>query len=126
MDVDGPARASRTGPVGDLVLAGVLAVAGVVGTLGAGNATGVDRPVDGWALALVLAAAVVVAQRRRFPVAALAVIAALTSTYLLLGYPYGSVWFPFVVAVYTVAAHRACAPRSRWRPRRWPRSSRTC
>lgn len=109
MDVDGPARsrrAPRTGLGSDLVLAGALAVVGVVGTLGADSITGVGRPVDGLALALVLAAAAIVALRRRLPLAALAAITVLTSAYLLLGYPYGSVFFPFFVAVYTIAAHR--------------------
>ncbi|MDN5852391.1 MAG: histidine kinase [Actinomycetia bacterium] len=109
MDVDGPARgrrAPRTGLGVDVVLAGALAVIGVVGTLGADRITGIDRRVDGLALALVFAAAALVALRRRQPLAALAVITVLTAAYLLLGYPYGSVFFAFFVAVYTVAAHR--------------------
>ncbi|MGH3951944.1 MAG: sensor histidine kinase [Pseudonocardiaceae bacterium] len=91
----------------DIVLAGALAVVGVVGTAGTDGLTGVDKRVDAVAFALVLAGAVTVAVRRRWPVTTLAVIAVLTSAYLVLGYPYGPIFFPFFVAVYTVAAYTA-------------------
>jgi signal transduction histidine kinase len=90
----------------DLMLAGALAVVCVVGTAGTDDMTGVDRRVDALAFALVLASAVTVAFRRRLPLAVLAVSALLTSAYLVLGYPYGPVFFPFFIAVYTAAAHR--------------------
>jgi signal transduction histidine kinase len=93
-------------PKADLALAAVLAVVGVVGTTATDGASGVDERVDATALALVVAAALTVAFRRRWPLAVLAVVSALVSGYLLLGYPYGPVFFPFFVAVYTVGAHR--------------------
>ncbi|WP_052745960.1 sensor histidine kinase [Allosalinactinospora lopnorensis] len=90
----------------DIPIAVVLAVAGVFGTAATDAMNGADRPVDVWAFGLVLAASLVVAVRRRWPLATLAVAAAATSTYLFLAYPYGPVFFPFFVAVYTVARHR--------------------
>jgi signal transduction histidine kinase len=97
----------------DLMLAGALAVVGVVGTAGTDDMTGVDRRVDALAFALVLANAVAVAFRQRFPVVTLGVTASLTSAYLVVGYPYGPIFLPFFVAVYTVAAHRPPATAAR-------------
>ncbi|WP_307849793.1 sensor histidine kinase [Qaidamihabitans albus] len=90
----------------DLLLAGVLGVVGVVGTVATDSIVGVDRRVDTLAIALVVAGVVAVAFRRRWPLATLALVTVLTATYLALGYPYGPVFFPFVVAVYTVASRR--------------------
>ncbi|MGH3392518.1 MAG: sensor histidine kinase [Actinomadura sp.] len=97
----------------DLILAGALAVVGVIGTAGTDDMTGVDRHVGALAFALVLANAVTVAFRRRLPLVTLAVTALLTSAYLVIGYPYGPIFFPFFVAVYTAAAHRPPAAAAR-------------
>jgi signal transduction histidine kinase len=96
-------------PGPDLLLTGAVTVVGVIGTIATDRMTAVDRPVDALAIALVLVSALSTAFRRRWSLPVLAVVAALTSTFLLLGYPYGPIFFPFVVAVYTVAAHRPLA-----------------
>ena len=89
----------------DVLLALALAAFGVVGTLGAGARTDTDLPVDGWAFALVLVTALVLAVRRRWPLAVLVVAAVATSTYLVFGYPFGPILLSFFVAVYTAARH---------------------
>ena len=89
----------------DVLLALTLAAFGVVGTLGAGARTDVDLSVDAWGLALVLLAALVLAVRRRWPLAVLIAATVATSTYLVLGYPYGPILLSFFVAVYTSARH---------------------
>ncbi|WP_437041719.1 sensor histidine kinase [Streptomyces sp. enrichment culture] len=63
------------------------------------------RPADAVALGLVALAALVLAVRRLRPLFVLAVTAASTSAYLLLGYTYGPILACFFVAVYTVARH---------------------
>jgi signal transduction histidine kinase len=88
----------------DGVLAVLLAALGVVSTVFLDRNTGVDRPVDALALTLVAAAGLALTARRRLPVVTLAVVSVLTSTYLVLGYPYGPFLLSFVVAVYTVAS----------------------
>jgi signal transduction histidine kinase len=94
--------------VADALLAMVLAVASVGGTLAVGRFTELDRPVDGLALALAVSAALVLVVRRRWPLVSLSA-AALASAYLLIGYPYGPIMLSLLVAVYTVAR---CLPLS--------------
>ncbi|GAA2638110.1 sensor histidine kinase [Paractinoplanes durhamensis] len=65
----------------------------------------VDRPVDVVAALLVLAAGTATALRHRLPVPALLAAAALTSAYLLAGYPYGPILLSVAVCVYAVARH---------------------
>ncbi|MEU8373495.1 sensor histidine kinase [Micromonospora sp. NPDC048894] len=88
----------------DGLLALVLLAIGLVGTAPAGLNQGV--PAGPGAYPLVVVAALVVAVRRRWPAATLAVAAAATTGYLVLGQPYGPILLSFLVAVYTVAAHR--------------------
>jgi signal transduction histidine kinase len=97
----------RTSAVGDAALAivlGALAAASLASGFGAAQAHGVA--VDARGIALTGAVGLVLAVRRRWPFATLAVAASLTSSYLLLGYPFGLIFVPLVVAVYTVARHR--------------------
>ena len=92
--------------VADAALAVAVAVfAAVVTGLLVDEFSTVDRTVDRWAVAAVAGSGLVLAARRRAPVTVLAIVAALTSSYLLRGYPYGPVFLPLVVAVYTVARH---------------------
>jgi signal transduction histidine kinase len=91
--------------LGDIALASGLALIGVVGTAGADRSTEVDLPVDARAFGIVVITALVLIVRRRWPLATLAASAALTSTYLVLGYPYGPILLSFLVAVYTVARY---------------------
>lgn len=88
----------------DGLLALVLTVFGVFGTSGAASFQH-REPVDWLAYLLVVIAALALVARRTAPLAALAVTAAATSTYLVLGYPYGPIQISLVVAVFTVA-HR--------------------
>lgn len=93
-------------PKVDLALAGALTVVCLIGTIATDQLTAVDQRVDALAIAVVVVSALTTAFRRRWPLPVLAVVAAITATFLTLEYPYGPVFFPFVVAVYTVAAYR--------------------
>jgi signal transduction histidine kinase len=109
---------SRQELLADAALAGILAAAGVVGTLGAGERFGngglptgfPDAKVDALALGLVLTAALALVARRRLPRLTLAVVTLATSAYLVLQYPYGPILLSFLVAVYTVARHLPIRP----------------
>lgn len=117
MTTDGhaaPARSDRAGAYRtalrlDLGLAAALAVVGVIGTVGTNAISDADRPVDALAIALMIVNAAAVAFRRLSPLGTLAGVAIVTATFLVLGYPFGPIFFPFFVAVYTVAAHRPLA-----------------
>jgi signal transduction histidine kinase len=101
---------TATARVDDLLLAAGLAVFGVVGTLGAAAEQPTARPLDpaAWALLLVTAGALLA--RRHHPAVVLGVTAAATVAWLAASYPYGPVFLPLSVAVYTVAA---ATPRER-------------
>lgn len=93
----------------DIALAVVLIVVGVLGTARASaDFSGAlpERPIDGLGYAIVVIAAGTLAVRRRWPLAALAVVTVLTAIYLVVGYPYGPILFSLFIAVYTVARHR--------------------
>lgn len=96
--------------VRDLVLVVVLVAVAVVGTSNA-HAWGleVDRPIDVGGYALIVANGLVLLARRWSPLAVLGLSAVFTSAYLAAGYPYGPVFFPFFVAVYSAARHRPLA-----------------
>jgi signal transduction histidine kinase len=89
----------------DIALAFVLAVFGLVGTAFTDTNSDVDRRVDVVAFTLVALTGLVLAIRRRWPRATLAVATVLVSTYLITEYPYGPIFFAFMVAVYTVARY---------------------
>jgi signal transduction histidine kinase len=91
--------------LGDTALAAVLTLVGIVGTTFAGNPSRVEVPIDARGFALVVTAAVVLAVRRRWPLAVLAVVTVCASVYLILGYAYGPVLISFMIAVYTAARH---------------------
>ncbi|NES28519.1 sensor histidine kinase [Micromonospora terminaliae] len=86
-----------------LVALALLAI-GLAGTAPAGLNQGVG--IGPAAYPLVVVAALAVAVRRRWPLAALAVVTAASTAYLVLGYPYGPILLSFFVAIYTVAAYR--------------------
>jgi signal transduction histidine kinase len=106
-----PSWPGRRPWTGDVLLAAGLAAFGVYGTLGAVGNQPASRPPGmlGWGLLLVASAAV--AFRRRHPTAVLAVTAAATALWLAARHPYGPVFLPLCVAVYTAAAS---APRRRF------------
>ncbi|MEU6202477.1 sensor histidine kinase [Micromonospora musae] len=92
----------------DVPLALVLLAVGLVGTGPATAQQGVTA--DGTAYAPVVVAALALAVRRRWPFGTLAVTVLAAAAYLVLGYPYGPILLSLLVAVYTVAAHRALRP----------------
>src|SRR6516165_8798554 len=94
-----PAR--RTSLIADGALAAVLAAALPVSTYFAAKHQLGHRPVDAGAIALLVAAAGVLAQRRRHPVAVLALVFGITLVYFVLGYAYGPIWLTLVIAYYT-------------------------
>ncbi|MEW1584770.1 sensor histidine kinase [Micromonospora vinacea] len=87
----------------DAALAVVLLGFGLLATGLAGDNQPGSRPVDAACRVLIAVAALALLVRRRAPVATLAVVTVATSTYLLIGYPYGPILITFLVAVYTVA-----------------------
>jgi signal transduction histidine kinase len=99
-----PIWAGRPAWADDVLLAAGLAAFGVVGTLGAVDNQPTSHPPEllGWGLLLVASAAV--AFRRRHPLAVLAVTAAATAGWLAARHPYGPVFLPLCLAVYTAAA----------------------
>jgi signal transduction histidine kinase len=99
-----PIWAGRPPWADDALLAAGLAAFGVVGTLGAVDNQPTSRPPGllGWGLLLAASAAVVF--RRRSPGSVLAVTAAATVGWLAARHPYGPVFLPLCVAVYTAAA----------------------
>jgi signal transduction histidine kinase len=111
--LSGPAEndtmSQRRVPLADLVLAVVLAAAGVA------IARLIDphmRPgtrLDAWGAVLIVAAALALAVRRRWPIVAVAGSAGATTLYLLLGHSYGPIFVSLGIAVYSVA--RYCPPR---------------
>jgi signal transduction histidine kinase len=97
----------RISTVGDAALAvvlGAVAVASLAGGFGAEQTHG--AAIDARGMALAGAVGLVLAVRRRWPLATLAAATGLVSGYLLLGYPFGLIFLPFTFAVYTVARYR--------------------
>jgi len=89
--------------LGDVLPPAVLTAVGVVGTNFAGSPPAV--PIDARGFALVATAAMVLALRRRWPLAVFAVVTACTSTYLIIGFAYGPILLSFMLAVYLTARH---------------------
>jgi signal transduction histidine kinase len=92
-------------PAADLALAGVLAAAGVAGSVLAGAVARPPAPPGAPGYALVVAAALALAVRRRRPLVTLLAVALCTSTYLIMGYVYGPILVVFMLAVYSAARH---------------------
>lgn len=89
----------------DGLLAALLAAVGVVGTVFADHGRTMGTLLDGKGVALVLAAALILVVRRRWPGPVLMASAVITSTYLISGYVYGPILVSFLIAVYTAARH---------------------
>ncbi|WP_129666265.1 sensor histidine kinase [Phytoactinopolyspora endophytica] len=93
--------------LGDVALALALVTVGIaVTSTSDGWDVDFDRPIDGAGYALIVAAGVPLIVRRRWPEFVLVAVAGALSSYLIVGYPYGPVFFPFFMAVYTLARHR--------------------
>src|SRR5689334_13819484 len=91
--------------VTDTAIALLLGAIGVVGTIAADHGRTMGTALDGKGLALVIAGALILSVRRLRPDAVLIGSALITSTYLIMGYPYGPILFAFLVAVFTAAHH---------------------
>jgi signal transduction histidine kinase len=106
------AAALGAGFLGDAALALALGAAQLLGTVAAahGHLAG-RRPLDGVAVALLLAGPAALLARRRHPVPVLLLVLAVTVTYLGAGYAYGPCWLALIVAVYTAVTegHRLVA-----------------
>ncbi|ONI75109.1 two-component sensor histidine kinase [Actinosynnema sp. ALI-1.44] len=89
----------------ELGYAGMVAVVLVLGTIGAAALqAGRAKPVDVWAILLVvIASTATVALRHAAPVVALAVAMTATGGYLLAGYPYGPIQLCMIIAMFGVA-----------------------
>jgi signal transduction histidine kinase len=96
------------GPVPTLVLPLAVGAFALVGTVNAARGQPEARPLDALGVALLLAGAVALVLRRRYPSGVLAVAVALVWVYLGLDYPYGPVFLPGLVALCSavVAGHR--------------------
>lgn len=88
------------GALATALLAVCLLTAPLLGTWVEGQ-----RTVNAAGYGLLILACAPITVRRRFPVAVLAVTAVVVSTYLVAGFPYGPVFAPLAVAVYTVGRH---------------------
>ena len=89
----------------DAVFAVGLAVVAIVWTAAAAPYMQQERPIDVQGFAMMVGAALALTIRRQWPLLALGVTAALTSAYLVVGYPYGPIMVAFLVAIYTVARY---------------------
>ena len=96
-------RSGWADDVFDAVVALALLGIGLLGTGPAGANEGMSTGRATYPLVVV--AALVLAVRRRWPLATLAAVTAAGTAYLVLGYPYGPILLSFFVAVYTVAAY---------------------
>ncbi|MET8091266.1 sensor histidine kinase [Micromonospora sp. NPDC005220] len=94
----------------DAALALVLLGFGLLATGLAGDNQPGSRPLDAVSRGLIAVAALALLVRRRVPVVTLAVVTVATSTYLLIGYPYGPILVTFLIAVYTVAVRLPVRP----------------
>lgn len=103
------ARVRMVGWLADGVLALTLAAVAIVTTAVLGWTPQVGVAVDTAGVLLLGAAGLVLVTRRWRPLATLAAVTVVITAYLLLGNPYGLVFLPFAVAVYTVARRRPVA-----------------
>ncbi|HZD80553.1 MAG TPA: histidine kinase [Actinomycetota bacterium] len=95
----------------DAALAAGLTLFAVAGTFGAAHGQPTRRPVDGWAILLVVLAGIALAVRRRYPVAVLEFVFGTTLAFFALGYANGPIWILMVVAYVTTVlrGHRLAA-----------------
>jgi signal transduction histidine kinase len=99
----------RRVPLADLMLAVLLAVAGVAIARVIDPHLRPGTPLDARGAVLIVMAALALAVRRRWPIVAVAGSAGATTLYLLLGYSYGPIMVSLGIAVYSLARH--CPPR---------------
>jgi signal transduction histidine kinase len=102
------ARPGRAGLATDSALALAVAAVLTLATYFASQHRASVRPYDAGAVALVVASAAVLAARRTWPVAVLAVVFGIVLAYLVAGYPDGPIWVTLIIAYFTavVRGHR--------------------
>ena len=95
----------------DAAIAAGLTLFAAFGTFGAARGQPASRPVDAWAILLVVVAGLALAARRGHPVAVLEVVFTATLAYFALGYANGPIWILMVVAYVTAVlrGHRLAA-----------------
>jgi len=105
------AAARRAGLLADGALAAALAAALPVVSYFAAHHQAGYRHFDAGAIALVAASAAVLALRRWYPVAVLALVFGTTLAYFVLGYANGPIWLALLIAYYTAVTggHRLAA-----------------
>jgi signal transduction histidine kinase len=105
------AQPTRRDLIVDSLVAAALAILLTVATYFASQNQPTRRSFDGWAVALLIAAAGALAVRRRFPVATLAVVFGATVVYFAFGYANGPIWLALIVAYFTaiLRGHRLAA-----------------
>ena len=98
-------------PIARYVLAFVVALIQVGGSVGAAHGQPDRRPLDGLAVVLLLVAPAAITVLRRFPVQTMAAIAAAAAAYLARGYPYGPVFLGLAIGLVAtvVRGHRVAA-----------------
>ncbi|WP_433327731.1 sensor histidine kinase [Spirillospora sp. CA-294931] len=101
MNTAGGARAR----LGDAALAIALTLFAMAGTAAVGRAPRDETVLDTRGFALIAVAGLALAARRRRPPATLAVVAACTSVYLVLGYAYGPILLFLMIAVFGAARY---------------------
>jgi signal transduction histidine kinase len=99
------------GPLPTLVLPLAVGAFAVFGTIRAAEGQPLARPLDALGIALLIAGAAALVVRRRHPAAVLGAAVAAVFGYLTLGYPYGPVFLPGLVALCSavVSGHRRSA-----------------
>lgn len=100
--------------VADAAVAVLVAAVGYAITQGGLSGDTVGRDVDGFALSLVVGSALTLIVRRLWPGPVVLVTASATLAYLLATYPYGPIYFPLAVAVYTAARQLRRKPALIW------------
>jgi hypothetical protein len=85
----------------DVAVAASTGVLQVALTVGASQNLRGRLPLDALGYALLVAGPVALLGRRRWPLATLAVVAALTVVFYALGYPFGPAWLALLVAFWT-------------------------
>jgi signal transduction histidine kinase len=88
----------------DVLLAGFIALVQITGTRNSAEAGAVVAP-DALGYLLLAVSGLVLLVRRRWPLAVLAVTAAISIWYYVAGYPDGPGWLSLFVALYTFTAH---------------------
>ncbi len=96
---------ARWSLAGSIVLAGLMVLVGLVTVPNLVPWGSQQRPIDPWAIGLIVVAGLATGLRR-WPLTSFALCVGATSAYLLLGYPFGTILISVGVATYTMARRR--------------------